>query len=75
MKIPHDQGMLWFFSDNKTLTRIKSLIRNGKWSYADPLELPRVMHMKVPATVMVLRVVSCEGHVLSPPPLLLTTWF
>jgi len=32
--------------------------------YADPSEVPHVMHTKLPATVMVLEVVSNERHVM-----------
>ena len=67
VKNPHEQGMFWFFSDEKNFDQDqKNNRRNDRWLCADPSEVPRVMHTKFPATVMVLGVVSSEGHVMPP---------
>eukprot|EP00106_Octopus_bimaculoides_P001075 XP_014768517.1 PREDICTED: uncharacterized protein LOC106867953 [Octopus bimaculoides] len=44
----------------------KSNRRNDRWLCADPSEVPRVMHTKFPATVIVLGTVSSKGHVVPP---------
>lgn len=40
--------------------------RNDRWLCADPSDVPHVMHTKFPASVMVLGVVSSEGHIMPP---------
>ena len=67
VKNPHEHGMLWFFSDEKNFDQDqKTNRRNDRWLCASPSEVPRVMHTKYPPTVMVLGVVSSEGHVMPP---------
>lgn len=67
LKNPHEHGMLWFFSDEKNFVQDQKTNRqNDRWLCASPSEVPRVMHTKYPATVMVLGVVSSEGHVMPP---------
>ncbi|EFN86088.1 Transposable element Tcb2 transposase, partial [Harpegnathos saltator] len=39
---------------------------NDRWLCSHPTQVPHVMHTKFPATVMVLGVVSNEGHVMPP---------
>lgn len=34
--------------------------------YADPSDIPSVIHTKLPASVRILRVVSSAGHVIPP---------
>lgn len=60
-------GMLRFFSDEKNFVQdMKVNVQNNRWLCADPSDVPVVMHSKVPASVMVLGVVSSEGHVMPP---------
>lgn len=67
LKHPVEQGMLWFFSDEKNFDQDQKVNRrNDRWLCNDPSEVPTVMHTKFPATVMVLGVVSNEGHVMPP---------
>ena len=67
LKHPAEQDILWFFSDEKNFDQDQKVNRrNDRWLCADPSEVPRVMHTKFPATVMVLGVVSNEGHVMPP---------
>ena len=40
--------------------------QNDRWLCEDPSDVPTVMHRKFPASVMVLGVVSSEGHVMPP---------
>ena len=56
--------MLWFYSDEKFFEDQKINRRNDRWLCADPSEVPHVIHTKFPITVMVLGVVSNEGHVM-----------
>jgi len=59
--------MLWFYSDEKNFDQDQKVNRrNDRWLCADPSEVPHVMHTKFPATVMVLGVMSNEGHVIPP---------
>lgn len=67
LKHPEEPGLLWFFSDEKNFDQDQKVNRrNDRWLCADPSGVPRVMHTKFPATVMVLGVVSSEGHVMPP---------
>ena len=62
-----EQDATSFFSNEKNLDEEQIVNRrNDRWLCADPSDVPRVMHTKFPATVMVLRVVSNEGHLMSP---------
>ena len=40
--------------------------RNDRWLCADPSDFPTVMHTTFPASVLVLGVISDEGHVMPP---------
>ena len=65
-KLKHSEisDMLWFYSDEKNFDQDQKVNRrNDRWLCVDPSEVPHVMHTKFPATVMVLGVVSNEGHV------------
>jgi len=67
LKHPEISDMLWFFSDEKNFDQDQKINRrNDRWLCADPSDVPRVMHTKFPATVMVLGVVSNKEHVMSP---------
>ncbi len=60
-------GMLSFFSDEKNFVQdMKVNVQNDRCLCNDPSDIPVVMHSKVPASVMVLSVVSSEGHVMPP---------
>ena len=57
--------MLWFYSDEKNFDQDQKINRqNDRWLCADSSDVPHVMYPKFPATVMVLGVVSNEGHVM-----------
>ena len=59
--------MLWFFSDEKNFDLDQKVNRrNDRWLCSDPKEVPTAMHTKFPSTVMVLDVISNEGHVMPP---------
>ena len=63
----HSAGMLRFFSDEKNFIQDRKVNRqNDRWLCEDPSDVPTVMHSKFPASVMVLGVVSSEGHVMPP---------
>ncbi|UYV73144.1 PTPRD [Cordylochernes scorpioides] len=66
--LKHDSfGMLRFFSDEKNFDVDQKVNpRNDLWICKDPSEIPVVMHMKFPASVMVLGVISSEGDVMPP---------
>lgn len=67
VKHPAEEDVIWFFSDEKNFDQDqKANRRNDRWLCKDPSEVPRIMHNKFPATVMVLGVVSNEGHVMPP---------
>ena len=67
LKRPEEPGMLWFFSDEKNFDQDQKVNRkNDRWLCSDPTEVPTVMHTKFPSSVMVLGVVSSEGHVMPP---------
>lgn len=67
LKPPHEHGMLWLFSGEKNFNQDQKMNRRkDRWLYADSSEVPRVMHTKYPATVMVLGAGSSEGHVMPP---------
>ena len=67
IKNPAEKDVIWFFSDEKNFDQDQKVNRrNDRWLCSDPSEVPRVMHTKFPATVMVLGVVSNEGHVMPP---------
>ena len=67
LKHPEVPNMLWFFSDEKNFDQDQKINRrNDRWLCSNPTEVPRVMHTKFPATVMVLGVVSNEGHIMPP---------
>ena len=58
---------LHFFSDEKifTVDRARNS-HNDQWICVDPEDVPAVMMSKNPASVMLLGVVSSEGHVMPP---------
>ena len=67
LKHPEEPDMLWFFSDEKNFDQDQKVNRtNDRWLCSDPTEVPTVMHTKFPSSVMVLGVVSNEGHVMPP---------
>ena len=56
-----------FFSDEKNFTQDQKVNQqNDRWLCEDPKEVPIVMSTKFPASVMVLGVVSNEGHMMPP---------
>jgi len=60
-------GYLRFFSDEKIFTIDKfTNRRNDRWICLDPDEVHPVMKTKKPASVMVMAVISSEGHVMPP---------
>ena len=59
--------MLWFYSDEKNFNQDQKINRQSdRWLCANPSDVPYVMHTKFSATVVVLGVVSNEGHVMPP---------
>lgn len=67
LKHPEEPNMLWFFSDEKNFDQDQKVNRrNDRWLCSNPTEVPTVMHTKFPSSVMVLGVVSNEGHVMPP---------
>ena len=67
LKTPAEDDVIWFFSDEKNFDQDQKVNRrNDIWLCADPSEVPRVMHTKFPATVMVLGVISNEGNAMPP---------
>lgn len=67
LKHPAKQDLIWFFSDEKNFDQDQKVNRrNDRWMCKDPSEVPRIMQNKFPASVMVLGVVSSEGHVMPP---------
>ena len=66
-KDPATQDLVWFFSDEKNFDQDQKVNRrNDRWLCEDSSEVPIVMLNKFPASVMVLGVVSSEGHVMPP---------
>ena len=60
-------GRLRFFSDEKIfIVDAKVNRRNDRWLAKDPSDVPVVGRSKFPASVLVLDVVSSEGHVMPP---------
>ncbi len=60
-------GHLRFFSDEKVFTVDKKRNRqNDRWICKEPSEVPMVFRSKNPASVMVLGVISSQGHVMPP---------
>ncbi len=56
-----------WFSDEKLFTVDRSCNRqNTRWICKDPADVPMVFRTKNPAAVMVLGVISSEGHVMPP---------
>ncbi len=71
LKKPVTNGQFIFFSDKKNFLQDQKINRkNNRWLCADISEVPIVMVTKFPATVIVLGIVSNEGHVMPLPPLL-----
>ena len=67
VKHPEIQDMLWFYSDEKDFDQDQNINqRNDRWLSGDHADALHVMHTKFPATIMVLGVVSNEGHVMPP---------
>ncbi|XP_014484223.1 PREDICTED: uncharacterized protein LOC106749367 [Dinoponera quadriceps] len=67
LKHPEISDMLWSFSDEKNFDQDQKINRrNDRWLCADPSDVPRVMHTKFPATVIVLGAVSNKGYVMPP---------
>ena len=67
VKHPEKDNLLKFFSDEKNFDQDQKINRrNDRWLCKDPDEVPRIMHTKFPATIMVLGVVSSEGDVMPP---------
>ena len=65
VKQPEIPDILWIYSDEKYFDQDQKINRrNDRWLCGDPSDVPHVMHTKFPATVMVLGVVSNEGHVI-----------
>ena len=68
-KLKHSQipDMLWFNSEKKTFDQDKKINRrNDRYLCGNTTAVPLVMRTTFPATVMVLGVVSNEGHVKPP---------
>lgn len=67
IKHPDHPNMLWFFSDEKLFTQDQKVNRrNDRWLCSSASEVPTVMHTKFPSSLMILGVVSNEGHVMPP---------
>ena len=67
LKHPEIPDMLWFYSDEKNFNQDQKINRQSdRWLCANPSDVPYVMHTKFSATVVVLGVVSNEGHVMLP---------
>lgn len=67
VKHPDKDDLLRFFSDEKNFDQDqKANRRNDRWLCKDPDDVPRVMHTKFPATIMILGVISSEGDVMPP---------
>ena len=58
-------GMLRFFSDEKNFVQdMRVNVQNDRWLCSDPSDVPVVMRSKMPASVMILGVVSSDGDVM-----------
>ena len=67
LKHPEAFRLLCFFSDGRNFNLDRKVNqRNDKWSCSDPKEVTSATHTKFPSTVMVLAVISNEGHVMRP---------
>jgi hypothetical protein len=67
LKNPAPNNQLIFFSDEKNFSQDQKVIRkNNRWLRADISEVPVVMAIMFPATVMVLDVVSNEADLMPP---------
>lgn len=67
LKNPKEPHPLIFFSDEKNFTQNQKINRrNNRWLCSDPADVPVVMRSKFPSEVMVLGVVSNEGHIMPP---------
>ena len=61
------RAKLIFFSDEKNFTQDQKINRqNDRWLCSDPRNIPVVMSTKFPTAVMVLGVISNEGHIMPP---------
>ena len=67
LKRPEEPGMLWFCSDEKNVDQDRKVNRkNDRWLCSNPTEVSTVMQTKFFSSVMVLEVISSEGHVMPP---------
>lgn len=67
LKHPQEQKLLWFFSDEKNFCQDQAHNKqNNRWLALSPEDVPVVMKTKFPAHIMVLGVVSSDGHVMPP---------
>ena len=59
LKRPEEQGMLWFFPDEKIFKQYRRINKkNDIWLSSDPTDVSTVMQTKFATSVMVLGVVS-----------------
>jgi hypothetical protein len=67
LKNPAANNQLIFFSDEKNFSQDQKVNKkNNRWLCADISDIPVVMVIKFPATVMILGVVSNEGDMMPP---------
>jgi hypothetical protein len=67
LKAPAANGQLIFFLDEKIFSQDQKVNReNNRWLCSDISEVPIVMAIKFPATVIVLGVISNEGNIMPP---------
>lgn len=60
------EDVIWFFSDEKNFDQDQKVNKkNDRWLCNNSSEVPAT-HTKFPATVMVLGILSNEGHVMPP---------
>jgi hypothetical protein len=67
LKNPTANNQLIFLSDEKNFRQDQKVNKkNNRWLFADISEVPFVMAIKFPATVMILGVVRNEGDMMPP---------
>jgi hypothetical protein len=68
LKAPTENNQLIFFSEEKNFSQDQKINRkNNSWMCSDISEVPIMMAMKFPSTVMVLGVISKGGGGVMPP--------
>lgn len=67
LKHPSEPNILWIFSDEKNFSQDRKVnTQNDRWLCDEPSKVPTINQTKFPSSVMVLGVVSHEGHIMPP---------